>query len=85
MGGLGLGGVAAITWEERGRGGRRPSKEEGGTTATKRGLGGKGWLGLREGISGPDRDLRPNSLSRLLPTPAHKSHKNSTILLVNAS
>jgi hypothetical protein len=33
MGGLGLGGVAANTWEERERGGR-PSKEEG------RGLGG---------------------------------------------
>jgi hypothetical protein len=40
MGGLGLGGVVAITWEERGRGG--PSKEEGrGAAATKRGLGGR--------------------------------------------
>jgi hypothetical protein len=46
---------------------------------------GKGRLGLREAISGPDRDPRPNSLSRLLPTTADKSHKNYTVLLVNAS
>jgi hypothetical protein len=42
MGGLGLGGVAANTWEERERGGR-PSKEEGrggGRLQPKRGLGG---------------------------------------------
>jgi hypothetical protein len=33
----------------------------------------------------PDRDPRPNLFSRLFPTPAHKSNKNSTVLLVNAS
>ena len=27
----------------------------------------------------------PNSLSRLLPTPTHKSNKYSTVLLVNSS
>jgi hypothetical protein len=60
MGGLGLGGVAANTWEERERGGR-PSKEEGrGAAATKKGIRGEGRLGLREGTSGPDRDPRPN-------------------------
>jgi hypothetical protein len=41
-GGLGLGGVAANTWEERERGGR-PSKEEGrGGCNQKGGLGGRG-------------------------------------------
>jgi hypothetical protein len=77
MGGrrLGLGGVAANTWEERERGGR-PSKEEGrGAAATKKGIRGEGRLGLREGTSGPDRDPRPNLLSRLLPTPAHVSQE----------
>jgi hypothetical protein len=60
MGGLGLGGVAANTWEEREREGR-PSKEEGrGPAATKPGIRGEGRLGLREGTSGPDRDPRPN-------------------------
>jgi hypothetical protein len=56
-----------------------------GGGCNKRGIGG---LGLRGGLVGsppPNRDPRPNSLSRLLPTPAHKSNKNSTILLVNAS
>jgi hypothetical protein len=74
------------TLGRRGREGGRPSKEEGrGAAATKKGIRGEGRLGLREGTSGPDRDPRPNLLSLLLPTPAHKSHKNSTILLVNAS
>jgi hypothetical protein len=77
MGGrLGLGGVAANTWEERERGGR-PSKEEGrgGAAATNTGIRGEGRLGLREGTSGPDRDPRPNLLSRLPPTPAHVSQE----------
>jgi hypothetical protein len=83
---LGLGGVAANTWEERERGwGGGPSKEEGRGAETKKGIMGEGRLGLREGTSGSDRDPRPNSLSRLLPTPAHKSHNNSIVLLVNAS
>jgi hypothetical protein len=39
---LGLGGVAANTWEERERG-ERPSKEEGGGgAATKKGIRGRG-------------------------------------------
>jgi hypothetical protein len=39
---LGLGGVAANTWEERERG-ERPSKEEGrGVAATKKGIRGRG-------------------------------------------
>jgi hypothetical protein len=37
-------------------------------------------------VSGPDRDSRPNSPTRQLPTPAQVSNqKNSTVLLVNAS
>jgi hypothetical protein len=34
---------------------------------------------------GPDRDPRPNSLTRQFPTPAHETKPHSTILLVNAS
>jgi hypothetical protein len=37
------------------------------------------------GISGPDQEPRPNSLTRQLPTPAHESNQNSTILLANAT
>jgi hypothetical protein len=77
--------VARVRWcgcnqlgGEGERGGGQARKRGGAAAANKRGLGG-GRLGLREGISGPDRDPRPNSLSRLLPTPAHKSHKNSTV------
>jgi hypothetical protein len=40
-GGLGLGGVAAITWEDRGRGVAKEGREE-GAAATKRGLWGRG-------------------------------------------
>jgi hypothetical protein len=65
--------------------GGRPTKEEGrGGDCNQRGLGG-GAARVKGRTSGPDRDPRSNSLSRLLPTPAHKSNKNSTILLVNAS
>jgi hypothetical protein len=54
----------------------------GGGQQRKRGGGGCN----RRGIGGPlDRDPRPNLFSRLFPTPAHKSNKNSTVLLVNAS
>jgi hypothetical protein len=67
-----------------GEGAAKQGRGEGGGCKQK-GIRGEGRLGLREVISWPDRDPRPNSLSRLLPTPAHKSHKNSTILLVNAS
>jgi hypothetical protein len=66
------------------RGDSQSRKREGGAE-TKKGIMVEGWLGLREGTSGLDRDPRPNSLSSLLPTPAHKSHNNSTVLLVNAS
>jgi hypothetical protein len=37
------------------------------------------------GISGPDQEPRPNSLTRQLPTPAHESNQNSTVLLTNAT
>jgi hypothetical protein len=37
------------------------------------------------GVSGPDQEPRPNSLTRQLPTPAHKSNQNSIVLLVNAT
>jgi hypothetical protein len=72
------------TLGRRGREGGKQGRGK-GAAATKKGIRGEGRLGLREGTSGPDRDPRPNSLSRLLPTLAHKSHKNSTVLLVNAS
>jgi hypothetical protein len=37
------------------------------------------------GISGPDQEPRPNSLTRQLPTPAHEYNQNSTVLLANAT
>jgi hypothetical protein len=79
-GGLGLRGGAAITWGRRGRErGRRPTKGNRGGAARVKGVGNY-WA--------PHRWIEihgPNSLSRLLPIPVHKSNKNSTILLVNAS
>jgi hypothetical protein len=73
---LGLGGVAANTWEERERDGSgQARKREEGAAATKKGIRGEGRLGLRGGTSGPDRDPWPNLLSRLLPTPAHVSQE----------
>jgi hypothetical protein len=72
---LGLGGVAANTWEERERGGAAKQGRGTGGAATKKGIRGEGRLRLREGTSGPDRDPRPNLFSRLLPTPAHVSQE----------
>jgi hypothetical protein len=64
--------VAANTWEERERGwAAKQGRGKRGAAATKKGIRGEGRLGLREGTSGPDRDPRPNLLSRLLPTPVH--------------
>jgi hypothetical protein len=39
---LGLGGVAANTWEERERGGAKQGRGKGGRLQPKRGLGGRG-------------------------------------------
>ena len=76
---------------EKGRGGRgrRPTKGEGRRGGRLQPKGNRGAARVKGGglvgSPSPDRDPRPNSLSRLLPTPAHKSNKNSTVLLVNAS
>jgi hypothetical protein len=51
-----------------GEGGRPKARERGAAAQ------GGGRLGLR-GASGPDRDSRPNSLTRQFPTPAHESNK----------
>jgi hypothetical protein len=72
-----------LRMRERWGGGGQPRKREGGQLQPK-GIRGRGGLGYG-GTSGPDRDPRPNSLSRLLLTPSHKSNKNSTVLLVNTS
>jgi hypothetical protein len=63
--------------KERERGGDGQENGRRGTAALQ---GNK-----RGGASGPDRDPRPNSLTRQFPTPAHETEPHSTILLVNAS
>jgi hypothetical protein len=76
-----------------GRGGRRPRAREGrglhkgeGRGAAEKSKGTRGRVArVRGETSGPDQDPRPNSFTRQLPTPAHESDQNSTVLLVNAS
>jgi hypothetical protein len=70
-----------------GGGGDQQRKRGGGRLQPKGNRGAARVKGGGElvGSPPPDRDPRPNSLSRLLPTPAHKSNKHSTVLLVNAS
>jgi hypothetical protein len=65
-----------LRMRERWGGGGQPRKRGGGG-CNQRGLGG-GAARATGGTSRPDRDPRPNSLSRLL-------RVNSTVLLVNAS
>jgi hypothetical protein len=67
----------------RGRGWRPKARDGGGGCTRGRELG-EGAARVR-GISGPDQEPRPNSLTRQLPTPAHESNQNSTILLANAT
>jgi hypothetical protein len=70
------------------KGGAAANKGEGrrGRLQKPRGKGGR--LGLRGGLVGsspPDRDPRPNSLSRLLPTQRTSLTRNPTVLLIFTS
>ena len=83
---LGLRGWGLLHKREgiRGRGWRPKAREGGGGGCTRGRELGEGAARVR-GVSGPDQEPRPNSLTRQLPTPAHKSNQNSIVLLANAT